>query len=222
LLCIGVATSKSVTGPYVANHVPIARDSSNAKMGYIDATYHDNHLIWKHDGNAVNLPTPIVSQRLFNATMLDHNDTQHVLIKNDLKWEGPVVEGPWFYNKGNWLYLFYSANGYDLVNENGACVYAVGVARARNLTSKFEKFPNPILSTPDQLSLTGPGHCSVVNFGSHDIQSTYMIYHAWSYGAVGGGNSRHMVVDRVTFDNQAWPVVNNDGRPSTTSKRVPY
>lgn len=229
LLCIGVARSKKgVTGPFVSSKLPLARDPAG-KMGYIDATYFEGMLVWKHDGNAVNLPTPIVAQQLTSPMVLNATFTPVQLITNNLSWEGPLVEGPWLFRHQHSLYLFYSANGYDKVNANGTCVYAMGVARAKqgDILGGFDKNPLPVISTSVlPAPLTGPGHCSVIRGPDYDTNNTtYAIYHAWSFGAVGGNNSRHMLVDRVDWrpSKGGWPVIDplQPGTPSSSPRPLP-
>ena len=223
LLCIGVATSSSPLGPFTASSEPIAKDPAN-KMGYIDATVFFDpilnglYLIWKYDGNADRLPTTIVAQKLKNVTALDDKEKSFALLTDTLKWEGGIVEAPWIYTHNNSIYLFYSGNGYGATNQNGVCLYSVGVAvSSSSLRGNFTKHGNPILSNFGEKSgTTGPGHCSVVSFKNE----TYIVYHAWMFGKVLGPYGRHVCVDKIEWIDNV-PVVNKNDHPSDTPRQVP-
>ena len=59
ILCIAVATSNNILGPYVDSGAPLIRQTT---VGSIDATFmqvgKDNYLIWKDDGNGKNPQEP--------------------------------------------------------------------------------------------------------------------------------------------------------------------
>lgn len=160
-----------------------------------------------------------------------------------------MTEGPWIVSGGGGVrYLFYSGNGYASEvpcgknNASSCCLYSVGVARSKSgILGPYVKRGAPILSTAQnpEPPFTGPGHCSVVRWGSSGFA---MVYHAWSSGSVGGGYPRHMLVDEVVFgrgrgggggrdddDDDGWPIVDpkTPGLPSWTQrvgppKNVPY
>lgn len=120
----------------------------------------DNYLIWKDDGNGKNPQEPTQIW----AAKLNNRGTKVVgqwvpLIKNDLPWEGPLVEAPWIFQHGSYYYLFYSGNGYC------GNLYAVGVARSKNPLGPYEKSPQPIRVSDSKF--IGPGHCSVLKTPSN-------------------------------------------------------
>ncbi len=85
------------------------------------------------------------------------------LITNTNSWEGGVTEAPWIMRNGSYVYLFYSGSVYNQPT------YAIGVARAQNISSGFTKYAsNPVLHSaagagkPGSKLHFGPGHCSVV------------------------------------------------------------
>ena len=59
ILCIAVATSDNILGPYLDSGAPLIRQTT---VGSIDATFMqvgaDNYLIWKDDGNGKNPQEP--------------------------------------------------------------------------------------------------------------------------------------------------------------------
>lgn len=208
-LSVGAAVAPSALGPFADIGQPLVHD---AAMGMIDATEFEDangtpYLVWKEDGNAVGKPTPIYGQALSpDGTSLVGSRVQ--LIKNDLAWEGGVVEGPWVVAKGGSYYLFYSGNAFY----NGS--YAVGVAVSASPLGPYHKLGAPILTTNG--AWVGPGHCSVIDTPAGD---TYMVYHAWQAGHVNGpGDGRPMLVDAVEWSG-GWPSVPE--APSVGSRPMP-
>ena len=208
-LSVGAGTSQSAKGPFTDIGQPLVHDAS---MGMIDVTHFQapdgtHYLVWKADGNAVGQPTPIYGQALSaDGTALVGGRV--TLMKNDLGWEGGVVEAPWVVAKDGFYYLFYSGNAYY----NGT--YAVGVARASSPLGPYQKAGAPILKT--SAAWVGPGHCSVIDTPAGN---SYMVYHAWQAGHVNGpGDGRLMLVDAVTWSG-GWPAVPE--APSVNSRPMP-
>jgi len=218
-LSVGVATSNKCSGPFTDSGQPVVTDST---MGQIDPTYFmDNdgkhYVIWKTDGNAVALPTPIrIAELTPNGTALlpGQNWQTTQLITSDLPWEHGITEGPWIVYNQNAYYLFYSGSGYY----DGS--YAVGVARATNITGPYTKFGPPILkNSTDPVKFEGPGHCSVLQ--TKDKSNWVMVYHAWP------GTQRQfriLLLDSIGWNNivnnTVWPTVAN-GYPSTDPQPIP-
>jgi len=231
-LCVGVATSRSgmPDGPYEdAIGAPLLRDPSG--QGTIDATLFVDvdgrlYVLAKTDGNADGRPTPIRVAELAagsNATRFAPGESlatfyASALITDDLPWEAGIVEAPWVVRFGVYYYLFYSGASYG---GNGACSYAVGVARAPSIRGPFVKHGAPVLANATGVpAWQGPGHCSVVQARDG---TWAMVYHAWpghvrSYG-------RHMMLDTIDWMPDAsgvpWPVVNGGRGPSAQAMPVP-
>lgn len=209
-LSVGAASASSPLGPFTDVGAPLVNDAS---MGHIDASEITDasgkpYLLWKDDGNAVGKPTPIHAQPLA-ADGLSLTGSPTTLITNDQPWEGPLVEGPWMVQHGGSYYLFYSANSY------ASTAYAIGVASAPSPLGPFTKAPGPILVTGG--AWAGPGHCSVVDTPAGD---TYVVYHAWEAGSVGGAPGRLVLTDAVHWDAQSgWPSV--PLAPSSTTRPLP-
>jgi len=220
--CIGVGYANSPTGPFMSPPEPLA---CNTDIGFIYPTFlatdTTQYLYWKVDGNSVGQPSVIYAQELTaDGLSLAPGSKEIYLIRNDLAWEAGVVEAPWVIPYANNYYLFYSGNGYAARGPDGTCLYAIGVARSTTPVGPFVKHGDPILvsiysKNPFDL-FTGPGHCSVVNWNS---TTQYMVYHAWSTNEIAGPYPRHMMTDKVVWQNN-WPIV-YDGHPSDTPKRVP-
>ena len=203
-LAVAVATAKKPGGPYT-DHGPLVAqaDGSIDPMPVTDVDG-ARYLIWKEDGNSRGQPTPIWAQRL------DDDGTKLVgqpreLIRNDVAWEGPLVEGPYILRRNGWFYLFYSGNGCC----GRGCSYALGVARSRSLFGPWQKNPaNPILA--GNAVWKCPGHGSVVQ----DKQGRcWFLYHAYSAkGTIFTG--REGMLDEIKFGTDEWPTMNTGGGPS--------
>lgn len=193
--CVGAAVASSPEGPFTdASERPLVCQADLG--GSIDAspfrdTDGQRYLLWKNDGNCCNLNTGIYLQKLSSDGLaVVGQDT--LLISNGALWEGAVIEAPTLHYADGYYYLLYSAGSYD--NET----YAVGYATSKALTGPYTKAPDPLVVTSGRV--VGPGHQSVVQDGAGQ---TWLVYHAWTLGAVGDGNGgqRSMRLDRVGFKN---------------------
>ena len=143
------------------------------------------------------------------------------MTNDPLSWEHALVEGPWVVKHNNTFFLFYSANGFASPR------YAIGVARSLSLLGDYSKntAANPILhtnfSSVDPHSLQGPGHCSVIHAPPYDDHSWVIIYHAWHYDHIGGGNPRVDAVDPVVWGSDNWPYIAHGGVPSFKPSSLP-
>lgn len=174
--CIGLAMSDRPEGPFE----PLAARPLACMVdqgGSIDpSTFVDDdgtrYLIWKTDGNAIGLPTWICIQKLGpdGLTLLGQPVR---LIKNDLAWEGKMVEAPTLWKHGSKYFLFYSANHFT------GSRYAVGYAVSDSVWGPFVKAPRPLWTTDRSRRVVGPGGQDIVV--GPDSQ-TWILYHAWSPG----------------------------------------
>lgn len=188
--CISVATAERPEGPY--------RDVSEAPLVYedeaggsIDAspftdTDGQSWLTWKNDGNAVGVDTWISIQRLASDGLSLLGEPVR-LIKQDLAWEGHLVEGSYLWHRDGRFHLFYSANAFASAD------YAVGHAVAEAPDGPYLKDPDPILVSNEVAA--GPGHCTLFEQGGR----TWMVYHAWQPGAVGQAPGRSLWLSEVHF-----------------------
>jgi arabinan endo-1,5-alpha-L-arabinosidase len=205
---IGAASSASPLGPFTDIGAPLIQE---ANMGLIDASEINAadgtpYVLWKEDGNAIGLPTPIHSQALASDG-LSLQGTAATLITNDEDWEGAVTEAPFMVQNGGTYTLFYSGNSY------ATTAYAVGVAQGSSPAGPFTKLGTPILVTGG--AWAGPGHCAVVDAPLGD---TYLVYAAWKSTCVGGsGCERVALTDLVSWNG--WPSV--PFAPSSATRPLP-
>jgi xylan 1,4-beta-xylosidase len=197
-LCVAVAVADAPRGPYT-DHGPLVCQAD----GSIDAAHFvdrdgQRYLVWKEDGNSRRVPSIIWMQHLAQDGV-SLQGAPWEMIRNDRRWEGKVVEGPYVLAHGGWYYLFYSGNA--CCGEQ--CNYALGVARAQSLNGVWEKHPgNPILAGSDDWRC--PGHGSIVEAAD---QRTYLLYHSYStQDFVRGG--RFGLLDEVMWGTDDWPSIN--------------
>jgi beta-xylosidase len=169
--CIGVATSKSPTGPF-GDHGPLACEDRSGQ-GYIDpAPFVDT------DGRAylyfsVDSPHHSISVLRLAPDLLHTMGPRTELFGISQPWErGPyfsTVEGPFVIKRRGLYYCFYSGN--DWQHD-----YAMGYATASRPLGPFTKNSrNPILRGTAQVK--GPGGGSII-LGPQGAES-WLVYHAW-------------------------------------------
>jgi len=205
-LAVAVATADRPAGPWT-DHGPLV----SQEMGSIDPvpvadTDGTLYLIWKEDGNSRGKPTPLWIQKLSADGTKLVGDMKEIL-RNDADWEKNLVEGPYVQRHGDYWYLFYSGSGCC----GRGCSYALGVARARNLSGPWEKCPlNPLLAGNETWKC--PGHGSIVTDASGRDWLLYHAYDTKTFIYVG----RQGLLDAVTW-NDGWPAINRGAGPSVES-----
>lgn len=193
--CVSVAISETLAGPY-RDESPKPLVCEMEEGGSIDASpFVDDdgtaYLFWKNDGNAVGVDTWIRAAALSDDGLGLVGDATN-LLKQDLPWEGHLVEGPAVVKAEGSYHMFYSANDY------GSDRYAVGHAVADSPLGPFVKDGEPVLVTNELAA--GPGHCQLFKDGDQ----WWMVYHAWLPGQVGDSVSgRQMWLSKVRFDGKS-------------------
>ena len=204
-LAVAVATADQPEGPWTDHGPLVSQDPGSIDaMPFTDAKG-VRWLVWKEDGNSKKIPTILWLQRLSDDGLKLVGERREIM-RNDAGWEGAVVEGPFILRRGGYYYLFYSGNACCGRN----CNYALGVARAKEMTGPWEKAPtNPILAGNDTWKC--PGHGSIVT----DPQGRYwLLYHAYAQkGFVATG--REMLLDEVVWGANGWPTINGGKGAST-------
>ncbi len=113
-------------------------------------------MLWKSDGNCCGKDTWLHLQPV-SADGTRTTGPAVRLFRQDLPWEGAIVEAPTLVRRDGRYVLFYSAGSY------GADGYATGYATADALTGPYTKGQEPLLTT-DSLAgaVRGPGGQDVV------------------------------------------------------------
>ena len=197
-LCIGAAVAHTPFGPYR----DLGRPLIDTVVSALDPTFFQDedgrrYLYWKEDAGPGDPGGPICVREL-TPDGLGFAGDRWEIARNDVDWEGPLIEGPSVIKRGGAYYLFYSGGAYDTP------WYAVGVARSLSPTGGFSKHGDPILRGSDRWR--GPGHNSIVHHGDWD----YIVYHAWEGEHF--RNVRPGLIDRVDWRTDGWPGV-GDGTP---------
>ena len=189
LQCIGVARSTSPAGPFrpVGDEPLICpRDEGGA----IDAASYvepdgKRYLLWKNDGNCCGKDTWLSLQPL-STDGLKVMGPPVRLIKQDLPWEGNLVEAPTLVRHGSSYVLFYSANDY------GGDSYTTGYATASKLEGPYRKADEPLLTTA-ATGITGPGGQDIV---TDEAGKTHIVVHVRDPAVI----YRAMYVTDLTWD----------------------
>jgi xylan 1,4-beta-xylosidase len=205
-LSVAVATADKPTGPYTDHGPMISQDAGSIDPFPVEDENGNRYLIWKEDGNSRKMPTPLWIQPLSKDGLKLEGEMKEIL-RNDLPWEGNVVEGPFVIRKNGYFYLFYAANACC----GSACHYGVGVARAKNLLGLWQKAPrNPVVAENEIWKC--PGHGSAVQDRKGDYYFLYHAYHVKDSVYVG----RQAVLGRIDWPPDGWPVINSGkGTPFT-------
>ena len=205
--CIGVAASKTPTGPFVsASNTPLVcqldEGGSIDAQGFTDVGG-QHYLYWKGDGNCCNLLTGLWVQRLA-ADGLTLSGKPKDLLYNGALWEGNLIEAPSVYRHAGKYYLFYSAAAWD------SDTYAVGYAVGNSPVGPFKKSANnPLLASQGEVA--GPGGQGVIEDGKG---ASWMYYHAWKIGEIGYNTGG---VRSLRLDPLKWKA----GVPSVTATTRP-
>ncbi|KAF7514345.1 hypothetical protein GJ744_000115 [Endocarpon pusillum] len=181
LHCVGVATSKSVKGPYKAVDKPFAcpvkQGGAIDASGYQDRVTGLRYVVYKVDGNAKGkggdcgnsiepiVSTPVLLQQvgLDGVTLI--GDPMPILDRDDR--DGPLVEAPSIYQSAEGIYfLFFSSGCYTSPS------YEIKYATATDIAGPYTKASKPLLKSGDGPNLNGAGGASVSADGK------VMIFHA--------------------------------------------
>ena len=196
--CIGVATSAQPLGPYTdQNQHPV--ECQNGDGGSIDPDVFtdpstgDAWLLWKNDGNRINVATTIWSMQL-GSDLMPANGTTHALLTGDEAWQGTptgIIEGPEMLYQppaaggvgSGTYYLFYSGGVF------GTSTYAIGWATCLTGPSgpcHDSTTSNPLLVTAPGMS--GPGGPSLYTLPPTAPQPNgqqVMAFAAWQGNTIG-------------------------------------
>jgi xylan 1,4-beta-xylosidase len=203
-LCVAVADAARPEGPYTDRGALVCQEAGSIDAVAVRDENGRRYLVWKEDGNSRKLPTLLWAQPLSDDGVRLVGEKTEIL-RNEAPWEAHLVEGPYILRRGDWFYLFYSADACC----GRRCNYKLGVARSRRLLGPWERFPgNPILAGNEQWKC--PGHGTIVQ---DQAGRTYLLYHAYeasTFEFVG----RQGLLDEVTWNADGWPAINSGKGPS--------
>jgi xylan 1,4-beta-xylosidase len=203
-LCIAAATATRPEGPYRDHGPLVCQDAGSIDAVPVDDEQGRRYLVWKEDGNSRKQPTPLWAQRL-SAAGTALVGKRHELLRNEAPWEAHLIEGPFILRRGDWFYMFYSADACC----GRSCNYKLGVARARALLGPWERYAgNPILAGNSDWKC--PGHGSIVT--TPDGRD-YLLYHAYEPDDFQFAG-RQGVLDEIAWGADGWPTINRGGGAS--------
>ncbi|HEU4890964.1 MAG TPA: family 43 glycosylhydrolase [Vicinamibacterales bacterium] len=203
-LCVAVADAARPEGPYTDRGALVCQEAGSIDAVAVRDENGRRYLVWKEDGNSRKLPTPLWAQPLSDDGVRLVGEKTEIL-RNEAPWEAHLIEGPYILRRGDWFYMFYSADACC----GRRCNYKLGVARSRRLLGPWERFPgNPILAGNEQWKC--PGHGTIVQ---DQAGRTFLLYHAYeasTFEFVG----RQALLDEVTWNADGWPAINSGKGPS--------
>lgn len=124
-----------------------------------------------------------------------------------------TFEGPFLYRRKGYWYLFCSSGQYQTGN------YKLRVVRSATLSGTFvdkagnnstDGYAETVLVSSE--SLTGPGHNAPIFVDSNN--DTWILYHS-HWVAASSSSQRPVCLDKVEWDEDGWPFI-NDGIPSSS------
>lgn len=131
--------------------------------------------------------TPIFAQRL-SPDGLGLSGERHIVLVNDLDWEGHLIEGPWLSEQQGRYYLFYAGNDFSTAE------YGIGAAVSETPFGPFKKMARPLLRST--ASWSGPGHPSL----APGLDGTpNLFFHAFRPGQAGYKQFRALLCARLAF-----------------------
>lgn len=179
------------------------------------------YLVWGsfHDICMVELTDDALAVKDFSPLSQPSSGswTRH---KGVVKLAGGAFEGAMIYKRDKYYYLFCSV-GSCCEGENST--YRTVVGRATNLTGPYVNKQGgsmvnnnytTIISGNDRWK--GPGHNSEII--TDDNGDDWLLYH--SYDKNNGCSGRLMLLDKITWTSDGWPVI-NDGHPSSDEMPAP-
>ena len=206
-LCVAVADAARPQGPYTDRGPLVCQEAGSIDAAAVRDENGRRYLVWKEDGNSRKLPTPLWAQPLADDGLRLTGEKQE-LLRNQAPWEAHLIEGPYILRRGDWFYMFYSADACC----GRRCNYKLGVARSHRLLGPWERNPaDPILAGNEQWKC--PGHGTVVQ---DQRGRTFLLYHAYqasTFEFVG----RQALLDEVTWNSDGWPAINGGKGPSVSA-----
>lgn len=221
---IGVATGDTPTK--FTDHGKLFRSTEIGVKNSIDPCYVEEfdkkYLIWGsfNDICMVELTDDALAVKNFSPINNPQPNGSWKRHTGVTKLAGGAFEGAMIYKRGKYYYLFCSV-GSCCEGENST--YRTVVGRATKLTgpylnkqggSMIDNNYTTIISGDSRWK--GPGHNSEII--TDDEGQTWLLYH--SYDMNNGCSGRLMLLDKITWTSDGWPVI-NDGHPSTGQMDAP-
>ncbi|HEX8267496.1 MAG TPA: family 43 glycosylhydrolase [Pyrinomonadaceae bacterium] len=212
-LCVAVAVADKPVGPYSDKGTLVCQEMGSIDAFFIRDEKGKPYLVWKEDGNDRQQPTWMYAQKLDESLTKLVGKPKKLFRNEGSGWENHVIEGANIVRRNGYYYMFYSGNACC----GRSCNYALGVARSRKLTGKWEKNPaNPILAANEKWQC--PGHGTIVKTPDG---SDYLLYHAYRKRGDAFNIGREALLDKVEWTADGWATINN-GRGASDTANLPF
>lgn len=209
----GVAVSDSPEGPFVDQGPIVQKNDGCGTGGNIDQFYWEEggvkYIIWgSHQGI-------FISELTDDGLALKQPGSPDGITTII----GPGWEAPYLYKKGGYYYMFLSKGTCCKGEES---TYNVQVGRATSLMGPYRnKKGEDLLEVKGSFKMlesnayaVGPGHNAEIM--TDDAGDEWFIYHSYVRGYA-DEYKRVLFVDKLTWDEEGWPVLNGGKGPSATA-----
>lgn len=214
-LCLGVAVAERPEGPFRDSGQPLLAGGPGFEnidpMRFVDPADGRQWLFWGSGFGPLR-----VRELADDGLSFAENSEAKIIVETrpagDPALYGHLIEGSWVHYRQGWYYLFYS--GDNCCGPDAR--YAVLVARARHATGPYQTLAQAtgtagtILTENDRWQ--APGHNSLITDASGQ---DWLLYHAIdrqqpTFDAINdeqGYSRRVMLLSKVDYDAEGWPVV---------------
>ncbi len=217
---LGIAEASSPEGPFTdLGKLFNATDIGIANV--IDAFYYEDggkkYLFFGSYSGSATGGIYGVELSADGKSVPDYN-TKFKIAANDF--EGTII-----HKRGNYYYFIGSKNN---CCDGASSNYQLRVGRSTSLKGPYlDKAGNNIANRGNGTMMlqrnskfAGPGHCSAIFKDKNG--AAWILYHAMDVNnaMIGTVNQRALMLDKVNWDADGWPIV-HDGTPSTTAQTKP-
>lgn len=222
--CLGVATARAPTGPFVAQPEPLLCGKGFVNidpMAFDDPRTGQRLLYWGSGFEPLKVQALSPDRLTFAA---GSKPVDVLAINKDRDYDG-LLEGSWVVLRNGYYYLFSSGNNCCGVGAH----YAVMVARSRSPTGPFERLSTATGSDSSTILVQNaawkaPGHNSIVTDGRGQDWIIYHAIHPRDLAALKPdtpdvATNRVMLIDRIVY-RDGWPRIEGDG-PSAGRQPAP-
>ena len=210
----GVATSDSPTGPFEDHGMIIGYENTGIPNSIDPNLFEWEGKKWMYWGSVY------YGSGIFIVQLTDDGLSMNTR-SEPLKVAGNDQEGVYVHERDGYFYLFVSEGR---CCRGAASDYHLAVGRSRyphgpfyskdgqSMIHDLAYFDTKIMQGTEDKTFVGPGHNS--NIITDDEGNDWILYHSFWKG--NEYNGRALMLDRVYWDEEGWPII-NDGKPSFTS-----
>lgn len=215
---IGVAVSDGPTG--FTDKGKLFRSTEIGVWNSIDPCFYQEkdkkYIIWGsfHDICIAELEDDGLAVKNFKPINNPYDASKQKRFSGATKIAGGAFEGPMIYKRGKYYYLFCSVGS---CCEGEKSTYRTVVGRSTSIKGPYVNKQGGDMKNDNYTTIIkgndrwkGPGHNSEII--TDDEGQDWLLYHC--YDRNNNFNGRLLLLDRIDWDDQDWPVI-NDGTPSS-------